>query len=64
MLVLLWAYRAMFTPDIMFNPCFNMALGMLISLCLLAQAERRVPLAAGPSPLPAGYPAALPRPSR
>jgi hypothetical protein len=54
----------MFTPDILYNPCFNMAFGLVIGLCMLAQAERRVPRAAGIRPVPAGYPAVLPGTAR
>jgi hypothetical protein len=40
MLVLLWAVRALFTAEILFNPSFNMAIGLVIGYCTLAQTAR------------------------
>ncbi len=37
MMVLLWAARGMFTREILYNPSFNIALGLCIGLYILAQ---------------------------
>jgi hypothetical protein len=41
MMVILWVVRGMFTRDIIFNPSFNIALGLCIGLCMIAEVARR-----------------------
>jgi hypothetical protein len=40
MLLVLWAVRGVFTNDILYNPSFNIAIGLCIGLCLLAERMR------------------------
>jgi hypothetical protein len=40
MMVVLWVVRGMFTREIVFNPSFNIALGLVIGLCILAEKAR------------------------
>jgi O-antigen ligase len=44
MLIFLWVVRGLFTPEIMYNPSFDMAIGLVIGFCMLAdtagEAER------------------------
>lgn len=41
MMVILWVVRGMFTREILYNPSFNIALGLVIGLCMLAEVARR-----------------------
>jgi hypothetical protein len=41
MMVVLWVVRGMFTREILYNPSFNIALGLTIGLCMLAQVARQ-----------------------
>ncbi len=52
MTVVLWAVRGLFTREVLYNPSFNIALGLAIGLCLLAETAREP--AANAAPLPAG----------
>ena len=45
MMVFLWFVRGMFTREILYNPSFNIALGLTIGLCMLAQVARQQMLA-------------------
>ncbi|HEY2895243.1 MAG TPA: O-antigen ligase family protein [Pirellulales bacterium] len=63
MMVLLWVVRGMFTREILYNPSFNIALGLAIGLAMLAQVERRGISAAAKSQSAAGPPQPLPRPA-
>ncbi|MGD9722099.1 MAG: O-antigen ligase family protein [Pirellulales bacterium] len=47
MLLVLWVVRGMFTREIMYNPSFNIAIGLCIGLCILAEKVR----AATPRPV-------------
>ena len=49
MMVVLWVARGMFTREILYNPSFNIAVGLAIGFCLLTDAARRS-RAAGPAP--------------
>jgi hypothetical protein len=40
MMVVLWFVRGNFTRDILFNPSFNIGLGLAIGLCMLAETAR------------------------
>jgi hypothetical protein len=40
MLIVLWAVRGVFTNDILYNPSFNIAIGLCIGLCILAEKAR------------------------
>lgn len=52
MLIFLWVVRGMFTAEILYNPSFNIAIGLVIGLCILADAARSGERAAGLAPLP------------
>jgi hypothetical protein len=52
MLVFLWFVRAMFTAEILYNPAFNIALGLAIGLCILAEDARNGEPAASSKPSP------------
>lgn len=52
MMVVLWFVRGNFTRDILFNPSFNIGLGLAIGLCMLAETARQG-RAAKNRPLPA-----------
>ncbi len=41
MMVVLWVVRGMFTREILFNPSFNIGLGLCIGLCMLAELARQ-----------------------
>ncbi len=41
MMVVLWFVRGNFTRDILFNPSFNIGLGLAIGLCMLAETARQ-----------------------
>jgi len=41
MMVILWFVRGNFTRDILFNPSFNIGLGLAIGLCMLAETARQ-----------------------
>ncbi len=41
MLVVLWAVRGIFTREILYNPSFNIVLGLCIGFCMLAEVERQ-----------------------
>jgi hypothetical protein len=41
MMVVLWFVRGNFTRDILFNPSFNIGLGLAIGLCMLAETARK-----------------------
>jgi hypothetical protein len=41
MMVILWFVRGNFTRDILFNPSFNIGLGLAIGLCMLAEVARQ-----------------------
>jgi len=45
MMVILWVVRGMFTREILYNPSFNIALGLTIGLCMLAQVARQQAIA-------------------
>jgi O-antigen ligase len=47
MLIVLWLVRGVFTNDIIYNPSFNIAIGLAIGLCILAEKAREADLAAG-----------------
>jgi hypothetical protein len=70
MMVALWVLRGIFTREILYNPSFNIALGLCIGLCLLAEVERESAGLAGPKPrtTPPGpnrpLPSRVPRPAR
>ena len=40
MMVVLWFVRGAFTREILYNPSFNIAIGLSIGLCLLAETAR------------------------
>jgi hypothetical protein len=61
MMVLLWVVRGLFTREILYNPSFNIALGLAIGLAMLAQVERRGISAAAKTQAAAGPPQPLPR---
>lgn len=61
MVVLLWCVRGFFTREVMYNPSFNMALGLAIGLCILAEKSRGLSPPANASS-PAGRPI-VPRPA-
>jgi O-antigen ligase len=42
MVVFLWFVRSMFTREILYNPSFNIALGLAIGLCIIAEAARPI----------------------
>jgi hypothetical protein len=42
MTVFLWLVRGMFTREILYNPSFNIALGLAIGLCIIAEASRPI----------------------
>ena len=44
MLVVLWCVRGLFTREIIYNPCFAIAMGLVVGLCLLAEQSRRASL--------------------
>jgi hypothetical protein len=46
MLVVLWAVRGCFTNDILYSPSFNIAFGLCIGFCILAETAREAELAA------------------
>jgi hypothetical protein len=49
MLVILWFVRAAFTHEIMYNPSFNIAFGLAIGLCMVADgAHKSAPMKAPP----------------
>jgi hypothetical protein len=63
MLVILWVVRGMFTAEILFNLSFNIALGLVIGLCMLAEVARQNDAMADPNPMqpaPRLPPGALP----
>ena len=41
MMVILWVVRGSFTREILYNPSFNIALGLTIGLCMLAEVARQ-----------------------
>lgn len=41
MMIVLWFVRGNFTRDILFNPSFNIGLGLAIGLCMLAETARK-----------------------
>jgi hypothetical protein len=47
MLIVLWAVRGVFTNDILYNPSCNIAIGLCIGLCLLAERAREGTVTAG-----------------
>ncbi len=47
MMVVLWAVRGVFTNDIIYNPSFNIGIGLCIGWCILAETAREGMLAAG-----------------
>ena len=49
MMVLLWFVRGMFTREILYNPTFNIALGLVIGLCILSEAARRAGVGSAPA---------------
>jgi hypothetical protein len=49
MLVVLWLVRGAFTNDIIYNPSFNIAIGLAIGLCILSEKAREADLAAAAS---------------
>jgi hypothetical protein len=40
MMIFLWIVRGMFTREILYNPSFNIAMGLVIGLCMLAEVAR------------------------
>ena len=53
MMVMLWIVRGMFTREILYNPSFNIAIGLGIGLCLLAEVAREsMPQFAAKRPMP------------
>jgi O-antigen ligase len=40
MMVLLWVIRGLFTREVLYNPSFCIALGLVIGLCILAESAR------------------------
>ncbi|MBI3837576.1 MAG: O-antigen ligase family protein [Planctomycetia bacterium] len=67
MMVILWVVRGMFTREILFNPSFNIGLGLSIGLCMLAETVRPrggvTSSKPSPSALPPPVTPALPRPA-
>jgi len=56
MMLVLWAFRGMFTAEILYSPAFSMAIGLLIGLCVtIGRRERAQAGARPPRPLVA-YP--------
>ncbi len=47
MLVVLWAVRGCFTNDILYSPSFNIAFGLCIGFCVLAETAREAEIATG-----------------
>jgi hypothetical protein len=43
MLVILWVIRGLFTREVLYNPSFCIAWGLVIGLCILAEAARNKP---------------------
>lgn len=41
MMLVMWVFRGMFTRDIIFNPSFNIGLGLSIGLCMIAEVARQ-----------------------
>jgi hypothetical protein len=41
MMVILWLVRGMFTRDILYNPSFNIAFGLVVGLCILAETAQK-----------------------
>ncbi len=52
MLVFLWVVRGMFTSEIQFNPSFNIAFGLGIGFCMLAEVARSGEPAVSSKPSP------------
>jgi hypothetical protein len=40
MMAILWFVRGQFTREILYNPTFNIALGLVIGLCILSEVAR------------------------
>ncbi|MEX2113429.1 MAG: O-antigen ligase family protein [Pirellulales bacterium] len=47
MIIVLWAVRGVFTNDILYNPSFNIGIGLCIGLCILSETAREAVLTAG-----------------
>lgn len=41
MMVILWVMRGIFTREILYNPSFNIAFGLVIGLCILAETAQK-----------------------
>jgi hypothetical protein len=41
MMIVLWVIRGMFTREILYNPAFNVGLGLCIGLLILAMTSRK-----------------------
>lgn len=68
MLIILWVVRGMFTREILYNPSFNIAIGLAIAMCLMAEKVRSKQPAGGSPALPnsgsmAGLPTGYTRPA-
>ncbi|HEX3728112.1 MAG TPA: hypothetical protein VHV08_17795, partial [Pirellulales bacterium] len=59
MMIVLWVVRGFFTREILYNPAFNIALGLTIGFCLLAEKAREQNKLAAPKRPPLSR-AALP----
>ncbi len=52
MMIALWLIRGMFTREILYNPAFNVGLGLCIGLLILAMTSRQSSLASAPALAP------------
>jgi hypothetical protein len=43
MMIILWVVRGMFTQNILFAPAFNLAIGIIIGLCMTSGIWKKLP---------------------